>query len=241
MVARGRFRVGTSGYQYDHWKDVFYPPALTKKDWFLHYAKNFDTVEINNTFYRLPAPATFDAWREQAPRGFCYVLKFSRFGSHLKRLKEPRATIRMFLRAARRLRDFLGPILVQLPPHWRVNVDRLDAFLRAAPRSARWAFEFRDRSWLCDGVFELLQRHNAALCVHDLIEDHPRQITADWVYLRFHGDHYSGSYSPQALTAQARWIRQQLAEGRDVFAYFNNDAEGHALHNAAALKKYVLG
>jgi uncharacterized protein YecE (DUF72 family) len=237
----GHFRVGTSGYQYDHWKRLFYPEDLPKKAWFLHYAKTFDSVEINNTFYGLPAPETFDAWRKQAPVNFCYALKFSRYGSHLKRLKEPRATIRVFLRAARRLREHLGPILVQLPPHWSVNADRLQAFLQAAPRSVRWAFEFRDRSWLRDVVFELLQRHNAALCIHDMIEDHPRQTTADWVYLRFHGARYSGSYSAQALRTDARWIKQQLENGRDVFAYFNNDAEGYAVQNAAELRKYVLG
>ncbi|MGE5218168.1 MAG: DUF72 domain-containing protein [Chloroflexota bacterium] len=238
-TAKGRFRVGTSGYQYDHWKGLFYPENLPKKDWFTYYAKYFDTVEINNTFYGLPSAKTFDAWRQQAPPGFCYVLKFSRYGSHVKRLKEPSSTIETFLQAARRLRKFLGPILVQLPPNWNVNTDRLRAFLKAAPRSLRWAFEFRDPTWLCDEVFAILQRHNAALCIHDLIEDHPLRITADWVYLRFHGDHYSGSYTSSALKAQARWIKPQLDAGKDVFAYFNNDAEGYAVDNAMQLKQYL--
>ncbi len=237
--ATGQFRVGTSGYQYNHWEKTFYPEKLSKKHWFAHYAKFFDTVEINNTFYRLPSPDVFDAWRKQAPAEFCYVLKFSRYGSHVKRLKDSRATIGRFLKPARRLRRFLGPILVQLPPNWNVNMDRLQEFFKAAPPSLRWAVEFRDPSWLCEDVFAILQRHNAALCIHDMIADHPRRITADWVYLRFHGDHYSGSYTPETLKAQARWIKQQLAEGRDVFAYFNNDAQGYAVNNALELKKYV--
>jgi uncharacterized protein YecE (DUF72 family) len=240
IINRSEFRVGTSGYQYDHWRGRFYPPDLPKKDWFLHYAKHFDTVEINNTFYGLPAAETFGSWRRQAPEGFCYTLKFSRYGSHVKRLKEPRATIKVFLQRARRLRRCLGPILVQLPPNWNVNTDRLESFLKAAPRSVRWACEFRDPSWLCEEVFTILQRYNAALCIHDMIENHPRRITADWVYLRFHGDRCSGSYTSQAQKKQARWIKQQLGDGRDVFAYFNNDAEGYAVRNALELKRYVL-
>jgi len=239
--AKGQFRVGTSGYQYDHWKRLFYPKELSKKHWFAHYAQHFDTVEINNTFYRLPSAQAFDAWRQQAPPEFCYVLKFSRYGSHLKRLKDPRATIQRFLQVARRLKKFLGPILVQLPPNWNVDTDRLQEFLKAAPRSRRWAFEFRDPSWLCEEVFAILQKYNAALCIHDMIADHPRRITADWVYLRFHGNHYSSSYSHQILKAQARWIKQRLGDGQDVFAYFNKDAQGYAVDNAIQLKQYVRG
>jgi len=239
LITKGQFRVGTSGYQYDHWRARFYPQELSKPSWFAYYAKHFDSVEINNTFYGLPSDHAFDSWRAQAPEGFCYALKFSRYGSHVKRLKEPRATIKNFLQRARRLRDHLGPILVQLPPNWNLDSDRLAIFLKAAPATVRWAFEFRDPRWLCNDVFTLLQRYNAALCIHDMIENHPRRTTASWVYLRFHGDHYSGSYTTQALQAQARWIRDQLAAGRDVFAFFNNDAQGYAVQNATDLRRYV--
>lgn len=236
---KGRLRIGTSGYQYNHWQGIFYPPEIRQKDWFAYYTRHFDTVEINNTFYRLPSAQAFDAWREQAPADFCYVLKFSRYGTHVKRLKDGRATVRRFLRVARRLKEFLGPILVQLPPNWRVNAARLEEFLKATPRSLRWAFEFRDPSWLCEEVFALLQRHNSALCIHDMISDHPRRLTADWVYLRFHGRHYSGSYTDDALQTEARWIEQQLGNGKDVFAYFNNDIGGHAVRDAIDLRRYV--
>jgi uncharacterized protein YecE (DUF72 family) len=240
-ITQGQFRIGTSGYQYKHWRGLFYPRDLPGRAWFAYYARHFDTVEINNTFYGLPAAETFSAWRRQAPPGFVYVLKFSRYGSHLKRLKDPRATIKNFLQPARRLGKFLGPILVQLPPNWRVDADRLAGFLRVAPRSVRWALEFRDPSWLCEEIFFVLQSHNAALCIHDMIKDHPRRLTADWAYLRFHGQHYGGSYAPEALAAEAEWINQQLSAGRDVFAYFNNDAQGHAVGNAADLRSCVAG
>ena len=238
---RGTLRIGTSGYHYDHWKGLFYPENIPKAEWFSYYAKNFDTVEINNTFYRLPSPSAFDAWKVQAPNGFCYALKFSRYGSHLLRLKKPRATIGKYLRRADRLGKFLGPILVQLPPNWKVNPARLDAFLKAAPKDHRWAVEFRDPSWLCEEVFTLLRRHRAALCIHDRIENHPRVLTAGWTYLRFHGDRYRGSYSRQFLTAQAAEIEEYLTRKLDVFAYFNNDAEGWAVRNARDLRRYVLG
>ncbi len=236
---QGTLRIGTSGYQYDHWKKVFYPEDLPKKRWFDHYAKHFDTVEINNTFYNLPKTKTFDDWRAQTPKGFCYVLKFSRYGSHMKKLKDPDQSIGMFLERAERLDGFLGPILVQLPPGWHVDEDRLRSFLEAAPKNHRWALEFRDPSWLRDSVYDLLREHNAALCVHDLIEDHPRPVTADWVYLRFHGAGDGGDYSHQALSGAARRIRSHREEGRDVHAYFNNDAKGYAVANAKDLRRYV--
>ncbi|MFW6107175.1 MAG: DUF72 domain-containing protein [bacterium] len=240
---RATARIGTSGYQYDHWVGVLYPEEAPKKSWFAHYARSFDTVEINNTFYSLPASKTFDAWRERAPVGFCYVLKFSRYGTHLKRLKEPGDTIATFLERAERLKGRLGPILVQLPPHWKANPQRLAAFLDEASPAHRWAVEFRDPDWLRRDIYDLLAAHNAALVVHDLIPDHPRVTTADWVYLRFHGPTengpYGGNYSYQALNGVARRIRKHLGEGRDVFAFFNNDAKGYAVRNAADLGRYL--
>lgn len=234
-----RVRIGTSGYQYDHWKGVFYPQDISRRDWFAYYTRHFDTVEINNTFYRLPEADTFEAWREQAPPDFRYALKFSRYGTHLKYLKDPQDSIGKFVERAERLKAFLGPILVQLPPRWTLNINRLKAFLDNAPREYRWAVEFRHPSWLSEEVFALLREHDAALCIHDMLADHPRQITADWTYLRFHGERYGGLYSHQFLSAQARWIGERLAEDLDVYAYFNNDAHGYAVQNAGDLKRYL--
>jgi uncharacterized protein YecE (DUF72 family) len=237
----GTLYIGTSGYQYDHWRGVFYPEDLPKRRWFEHYAQSFDTVEINNTFYRLPAAHTFDAWRERAPEGFVYVLKFSRFATHIKRLKDPVEPIQRFLESAMHLGDRLGPILVQLPPRFKVNPQRLYAFLEATPRSFRWVCEFREPDWLNEEVYQILETHGAALCIHDMLPDHPKRITADWSYLRFHGDHYQGSYTPQFLSATAGRIRDYLARGLDVYAYFNNDQAGYAVRNALDLRRYVAG
>lgn len=233
------FRVGTSGYDYQHWEGVFYPEDLPASERFGHYAACFDTVEINNTFYGLPERSTFRAWRERAPEGFLYVLKFSRYGSHLKHLKDPEETIGNFLDAAGELEDRLGPILVQLPPAWNADPPRLRAFLDAAPSERRWAVEFRDESWLCDDVLEILEAHGAALCVHDMVQDHPRRATADWVYLRFHGVLAGEGYSRQYLAARAREVDEHMEAGRDVFAFFNNDPGGQAVRDALDLRRYV--
>jgi uncharacterized protein YecE (DUF72 family) len=238
---RGEFRVGTSGYQYRHWKGDFYPRELPNRCWFDHYARQFDTVEINNTFYNLPEAERFDAWREAAPRGFRFTLKYSRYGTHLKHLRDPEEPLARFLERAERLGRRLGPILVQLPPHWRADPERLDGFLGAAPRRHRFAIELRDPDWLCDEVFTVLRRRRAALVIHDMIEAHPVELTTGWTYLRFHGRHYGGSYSAQALGDQARRIRRWLRQGLDVYAYFNNDRGGHAPRNAADLRRYVDG
>jgi uncharacterized protein YecE (DUF72 family) len=238
---QGELRVGTSGYQYRHWRGDFYPRGLPTARWLAHYTRRFDTVEINNTFYNLPEPRTFDDWREAAPPGFLFALKYSRYGTHMKHLKDPEAALGPFLERAERLGRRLGPILVQLPPRWSADPGRLDAFLRAAPRRHRFAVELRDPSWLCDEVFDVLRRRRAALVIHDLIEGHPVELTADWTYLRFHGRRYGGSYSPQALSGQARRIRRWRGRGHDVYAYFNNDVGGHAPRNAADLRRYVEG
>lgn len=238
-MAAGRFILGTSGWDYAHWSGPFYPGKLPRRAWFDYYAERFSTVEINNTFYHLPSESTFETWRERAPAGFAYTLKFSRYGSHIKRLKDPAGTIGLFMQRAGLLGERLGAILVQLPPRWRADPQRLDAFLARAPRQQRWAFEFRDPDWLRADVFGVLHRHGAALCIHDMLPDHPRELTTDWTYLRFHGTTDSGGYSPQYLSARADRIAELLRSGRDVYCYFNNDYAGFAPRNALDLARHV--
>jgi uncharacterized protein YecE (DUF72 family) len=233
--------VGTSGFQYRHWRSDFYPPDLPVREWLHHYTRHFDTVEINNTFYSLPEPESFDAWREVAPPGFRFSLKYSRYATHLKHLKDPEEPMERFLERAERLRAWLGPLLVQLPPHWGADPGRLDTFLEVVPRRRRVAVEVRNPDWLREEVYDILRHHRAALVIHDLIDDHPVELTAGWTYLRFHGRQYGGSYSPQALSGQARRIGRWLDEGRDVYAYFNNDRGSHAPRNAADLRRFVEG
>ncbi|MDN3556764.1 DUF72 domain-containing protein [Halomonas maura] len=239
MRQRSNVHIGTSGYQYDHWRGVFYPDALPRERWLAHYAEHFATLEINSTFYGLPTAATVQAWRDAVPAAFRFAVKFSRYGSHMKKLKAPQATIGHFVERVDPLGDRLGPILVQLPGRWRVDAGRLAAFLEAAPPGYRWAIEVRDASWWCEAVYRVLETHHAALCWHDGLVDHPRRLTADWTYLRFHGDHDRGRYSPQYLTAQARRLRALRDDGTDVYAYFNNDAAGHAVTNARRLRRYL--
>ena len=241
MSKMGRLHVGTSGWRYKHWRPVFYPEQLAQERWLDFYAEHFDAVEVNNTFYRLPQAETFDSWRQRAPEGFLYVLKFSRYGTHIKRLAQPQDSLGTFLERANRLGSLLGPILVQLPPKMEMNLDRLREFLAAAPSDHRWALEFRNPGWLCEPVYEILRQHNAALCIHDLLEDHPRVLTADWVYLRFHGDrNHAGNYSAEHLAQWARFARKQLRANLDVFAFFNNDVGGFAVKNAQDLKEMIL-
>ncbi|MEA3401893.1 MAG: DUF72 domain-containing protein [Armatimonadota bacterium] len=232
------FMAGTSGYQYGHWVGPFYPEDLSKDEWFAFYAQHFDVVEINNTYYGLPEVETFENWRQRAPEGFTYVLKYSRYGSHLKKLKDPPDHIDTFLERATHLRDLLGPILVQLPPHWHADRGRLEAFLDYAPREHRWAVEFRDPDWLREEIFDVLRSHNSALVIHDMIQDHPRVTTADWVYLRYHGGK-RGEYTYQKMSAEARRVEEYLDRGLDVYAFFNNDAHGWAVENVRQLIRYV--
>jgi uncharacterized protein YecE (DUF72 family) len=239
MAPKGMIRVGCSGWIYRHWRERFYPKTLRVTQWFAYYARQFDTVEINNTFYRLPSARAFDAWREQAPEEFIYAVKASRFLTHMKKLKDPEEPIERILGRARRLGPTLGPVLYQLPRGWRCNLERLAAFFAALPDDMSHVMEYRRADWLCDEVFDLMREHKIGLCIHDLLPDHPRIVTSDVAYIRFHGSgvKYGGSYPPAQLRRWADWVTDQAASGRRVFCYFNNDAEAHAVRNAQALRK----
>ena len=236
----GRAHVGCSGWSYKDWRGVVYPADAPPRRWFELYAQRFDTVELNNTFYRLPPPSTAEAWAAQAPPGFTYAVKVGQFGSHRMKLRDGASWLPNHLDRVERLGPHLGPNLVQLPPRWRRNAERLDELLSVAPRTMRWAVELREPSWLHDDVFDVLARHGAALCIHDLLPDHPWERTADWTYVRFHGPHaleraYHGAYTGRRLRKPARALQAWLDEGGDVYAYFNNDFEGHAVRDATWL------
>ena len=232
--------MGCSGWSYREWRGTVYPEGEAVRTWFGHYTGWFDTVELNTTFYRLPEVATVEKWAEQAPAGFCYAVKVGQFGSHRMKLRDPGRWLANHLDRAERLGPSLGPQLVQLPPRWHRDVNRLDEFLDAAPTALRWAIEFRDRSWLHDDVFEVLARHGAALCIHDLLADHPWVRTTDWTYVRFHGPDttspYHGRYTGRRLWRAAERVGCWLDEGADVYAYFNNDVGGHAVTDARWLR-----
>jgi len=231
-----RIHVGTSGWNYDHWQGPFYPEDLPLDQWFSYYCRTFDTVEINNTFYHQPADATFDRWREQAPRGFLYAVKANRYLTHMRKLNDPADPVQRFLDGARRLGDKLGPILYQLPPNWKKNLDRLGAFAEILPGELIHVVEFRDRDWLAGDTYELMEEYNLCLCVHDMLPRHPRRVTGPALYVRFHGtgEKYGGKYRPRRLQGWADWMADVAGE-REVFAYFNNDAHGYAVRDAQEL------
>ncbi len=237
----GRVRVGCSGWTYDDWRGLVYPAGLERRDWFAHYATLFDTVEINSSFYGQPSPSTVERWAAQAPPGFLYAVKLGSFATHRKKLLDPPLWMPRHLALASGLGASLGPTLVQLPPHWRRNPARLDEALAAAPTEQRWAVEVRDRSWLHDDVFDVLARHGAALCLHDLLAGHPWVLTAAWTYVRFHGPDalvrpYAGAYGARRLRRPAERLARWLDDGIDVYAYFNNDIGAAAVADARWLR-----
>lgn len=233
-------RIGTSGWMYDDWRGVVYPEKLPKRSWLTHYATLFDTVELNATFYRLPAATSVERWAELAPPGFVFALKLGAFGSHRMKLRDAASWLPNHVERASLLGSALGPTVVQLPPRWRRDTERLDEFFRAAPDDMRWALEIREPSWLHPDTYDVLRRHGAALVIHDLIENHPIELTADWTYVRFHGPaalerKYYGSYTDACLREWAERIGEWSRRDLDVYAYFNNDYEGHAVRNAQRL------
>ena len=237
-----QLRIGCSGWVYKHWKGRFYPKELPEKGWFDFYAQQFDTVEINNTFYRLPKPETFEGWRERAPDGFRFAVKGSRFITHIQRLRDPEESVKRFFDNAEKLGPRAGPFLWQLSPSFERDDERLAAFLRALPRAHLHTFEFRHKSWLAAEVYQLLGEHRVALCIPDR-PDLPQDIhcTTDWTYIRLHGsNHDNGDYSQADLETWAGRIRAFMAEGADVWAYFDNDQEGFAIENARTLRRLLL-
>jgi len=242
-----QFHIGTSGWNYKDWEGIFYPPELKQKDWLGHYYKFFDTVEINNTFYQLPRKEVFEKWYSSVPDSFLLIVKAGRFITHMKKLKEPENSVAQFLENVSCLGEKLGPVLFQLPPFWNINLDRLSQFLeyltiqKIVP-NLRASFELRNATWACENVYALFRRNNIALCFTDwpdLTISEP--VTADFIYLRRHGpvELYASGYSDDRLQQDANRIRIWLDEGRDVFAYFNNDMGGFALRDALTLKRMV--
>ena len=237
-------RIGTSGWHYKHWlDDVFYPAGTRPAQMFDFFAQHFDTVEINNSFYHLPSAKTFDNWRESSPPKFLFAVKGSRFITHMKKLKDPRPSSEKFFEVADRLGRKLGPILFQLPPRWKVNVERLAEFLESLPKRHKYVIEIRDESWLVPEVYALLRRHKTAFCIHDFADMKiPHEITANFTYIRFHGPtsaKYFDSYSSEQLREWAKRIEDWAQRLSGIYVYFNNDPRGDAVRNALELKRLL--
>jgi uncharacterized protein YecE (DUF72 family) len=249
--APDRPHVGCSGWNYKSWRGKFYEAQLPARDWLKYYTSVFDTVEVNNTFYRLPEAATFACWKQQMPAGFIATVKASRFLTHIKRLKDPDEPIERLFSRAKALGPRLGPVLYQLPPNFfrnGVNLERLEIFLRALPkrinrRVVRHVFEFRHPSWYVNETYRLIERYGATLCLHDkrgsaILEPFIGPIA----YVRFHGTsgRYAGSYPDDRLERWAWTLASQWRSGRPVYAYFNNDPDAVATENALTLRRLLL-
>jgi uncharacterized protein YecE (DUF72 family) len=237
-----RIRVGCSGWQYKHWRGDFYPAELPTSRWFDRYARIFDTVEINNSFYRWPPAETFEKWRAQAPPSFVYAVKASRFLTHMKKLKDPEEPVERTFENVRHLGRHLGPVLYQLPPRWGLNIERLERFLLTLPKRRMHAVEFREPSWYVDHVFDLLRKHKVALCLHDMHGSSTgKMVVGPFIYARFHfgTQKYGGGYDDARLDEWAEWLAEQARVGLPVFAYFNNDVGGHAPRDAVRLRERI--
>jgi uncharacterized protein YecE (DUF72 family) len=250
--------IGTSGWVYPHWKGIFYPKDLKEKEWLSFYSQNFASVEINSSFYHSMAKKVYQGWSQKVSDDFVFAIKGSRFISHVKRLKDCREPLERLLEESSGLGKKRGVILFQLPPRWQADEKRLESFLvhcsqfkvhgrrktvNSEPSTVnRFAFEFRDKSWLEDKILSILKKYNAALCIQDSPYWPSREVvTSNFVYLRFHGGKmlYTSNYSDRELKAWAENIKKWLNSGFDVFAYFNNDAMGYAIENAKTLEKLL--
>ena len=234
--------VGTSGWYYDHWRRRFYPEKLAKAEWLKFYAAHFTTVELNNSFYRLPSEAAFAGWYSSSPANFAFAVKVSRFITHIKRLRNTGEAVAKFITRAEILREKLGPLLYQLPPDMPRNDDVLESFLADLPRGMKHVFEFRHRSWFEERVLEILRGYNAGFCVFDMPSlTTPVVATADFAYIRFHGSTglYSSCYPDEELAGWAKRLADLAADLKAMYIYFNNDAEAFAVQNAISLRGYL--
>jgi len=235
-----KYRIGCSGFLYESWKGAFYPEDLPHKKWLTFYQEKFNTIELNVTFYRLLKKEAFERWYKETPPDFSFCLKGSRFISHVKKLKDVELPLSTFFNVTAPLMEKLDVILWQLPPNLKLNIKNLEDFIENLKQyPVRHVFEFRHKSWLSKKVCKLLSASNIAICMADwpdFIDDLP--VTADFVYLRRHGEggNYSTNYTPEQLKNDAKRIKEYLKQGKDVYFYFNNDAFAYAPKNAIELR-----
>jgi uncharacterized protein YecE (DUF72 family) len=243
-MRKGKIHIGTSGWHYKHWAGTFYPEDIKADKQFAYYQDYFDTVELNNSFYHLPDRSTFRKWKEITPKNFIFSVKGSRYISHMKKLSDTREPLRAFLHNARGLGRKLGPVLFQLPPGWKLNLERLQIFLKQLPLTLRVAFEFRNTSWYTPEVYDALRSRGCAFCMYEL-DGHlsPLEVTADFVYIRLHGPgaKYQGSYNRTILKQWAKRLLAWRDKGIDSYIYFDNDQVGYAAFNAQTLQELVNG
>lgn len=231
--------IGTSGWQYKHWREIFYPKDLPISKWLSFYSQNFQTVEVNSSFYGLPKTSTFIKWKKETPKDFIFSIKGNQYISHIKRLYNCRDAVNIFFNNL----QIIGKghlILWQLPPNLKKDINKLNDFLRLLPNTFRYAIEFRHASWIDNEIFQILNKYNVAVVWQDWHKwPMTRKVTADFVYIRFHGKDnlYASNYLNEELKKWSKIIENQIKKKKDVFVYFNNDACGYAVQNALFEKK----
>jgi uncharacterized protein YecE (DUF72 family) len=230
--------IGTSGWSYTHWKENFYPEKLKPNLWLGYYSSFFPTVEINTTFYHLPLATTIRHWYDQVPKDFLFSLKTSRYITHRKRLKDCGNSVKLFYKVIKGLKSKIGPILIQLPPSFKMDKDRLVEFLHHLSDDYQYVFEFRHASWFVEEIYELLSQKGIALCITDLYGSlSPEVITANFTYIRLHGPKksYQGTYGPAKIKSWKRKIENWTKNNISVYCYFDNDEKGYAIQDAKTL------
>lgn len=239
-MKKGVLYIGTSGWHYKHWIGTYYPVDSKEQEQLSLYINDFNTVELNNSFYHLPTARSFKHWADSTPADFVFSIKGSRYISHMKKLHVLKADINRFLNRVSKLGSKTGPILFQLPPGWKLNLERFSKFLSRLDTRYRYVFEFRNDTWYDEGVYALLRQYHCAFCIYELAGHRsPEIVTADFVYIRLHGPgaKYQGSYSLHQLKKWATKCKSWQAEGKDVYIYFDNDQAGYAAFNALKLRK----
>ena len=242
-MPKGKLFIGTSGWVYSHWEEIFYPEDLPGKAKLKYFSQHFKTTEINYSFYHLPRPSTYQNWYLQTPEDFLFAVKANRFITHIKRLKGVKEAWKTFIENTLNLKEKLGPILFQFPPSFRANeteIERLEDFLKLITKNKlRYAFEFRHQSWCDKKVYDLLKKYKVAWVIADS-SSYPKAevVTANFVYIRMHGSKvlFTSNYTKRELKDLAQKIKKWLKTA-NVYVYFNNDAYGYAIDNARDLLK----
>lgn len=230
--------IGTSGWQYKHWKGVFYPQSLKNADWLSFYAQHFDTLEVNVTFYRNVKPSTYEKWYSTVPEDFLFSVKMSKFITHIKRLKVDGNSVNRFTESVHDLKEKLGVVLIQLPPGLKFDESLIRDFFAILDKELRYTVEARDRSFINDKFFSILNKNGVAWCIADSAGRYPyhETVTASFVYMRLHGSQrlYASDYSDDELK---KWKDKILNWNRNTFVYFDNDFYGYAIKNARKLQQ----
>jgi uncharacterized protein YecE (DUF72 family) len=244
-----KFFIGTSGFSYSHWKGDFYPQNLPASKFFDYYLTQFNTVEINSSFYHLPKKATFKNWYQKtrqlagkAPKEFSFAVKASRFITHVKKLKDCQEPLKRLFDACSALKEKLAVVLFQMPPSLRINQSKLNQFLSIIPQKIKTTFEFRHPSWFCPQIYQILKKFNSALTIADTPNyPYAQVLTANFTYLRLHGHEslYSSNYSDNQLRHFASFLKKNFAKIKEAYVYFDNDAFGYAPKNAQTLIKIL--